>query len=78
MLRKGKPDTLGLLAGAYHAGDPYDDRTIATCKRNGIPIAGVSRKLRNSDFFDFDYIFGMECVKGEKTEGTPSNLWALA
>lgn len=48
------------LSGAYHAGDPYDDRTIAICKKNGVPIDGVSRKLRQSDFFDFDYIFGME------------------
>lgn len=54
----GTIDSCG--TGAYHAGDGYDDRTIAVCKQNKVPIQGISRKLRQSDFVDFDIIFGMD------------------
>lgn len=54
----GMVDSCG--TGAYHAGDEYDDRTIAVCRQNGVPIDGVSRKVRPDDFANFDWIFGME------------------
>jgi low molecular weight phosphotyrosine protein phosphatase len=54
----GRIDSCG--TGAYHAGDGYDDRTIAVCKQNKVPINGVSRKVRGSDFDEFNVIFGMD------------------
>lgn len=46
--------------GAYHAGDSPDDRTVAVCRQNGIPITGSARKVRLDDFDKFDWIFGMD------------------
>lgn len=51
------------VSGAYHEGDSPDDRTIAICRRNGVPISGSARKVRMEDFSKFDYIFGMEWVQ---------------
>lgn len=48
------------MAGAYHAGDPPDDRTVAVCRQNGIPITGSARRVRPDDFDKFDWIFGMD------------------
>ncbi|KAH6656109.1 phosphotyrosine protein phosphatase I superfamily [Truncatella angustata] len=47
--------------GAYHAGDDPDDRTMATLEKNGITdYVHAARKVRPSDFDDFDYIFAMD------------------
>lgn len=47
--------------GAYHVGSPPDPRTTAVLKKNGItPYTHAARKLRASDFDDFDWIFAMD------------------
>jgi low molecular weight phosphotyrosine protein phosphatase len=62
--RNGLSSKFGVIdssgTGAYHAGDGYDDRTIAVCRANRVPIDGVSRKVRPDDYAKFDWIFGME------------------
>ncbi|KAI8873552.1 phosphotyrosine protein phosphatases I [Ramicandelaber brevisporus] len=39
-----------------HDDETSDSRTIATCKKNGVPITSISRKITKEDFYDFDYI----------------------
>lgn len=47
--------------GAYHAGDDPDDRTMSTLEKYGInDYVHAARKVRLSDFDDFDYIFAMD------------------
>lgn len=53
-----KIDSCG--TGAYHQGDDPDERTVAVCRQNGVPITGSARKVKLSDFSNFDYIFGMD------------------
>lgn len=40
-----------------------DSRTISTCKQHGIPCPSIARKVRDSDFTDFDYILAMDQSK---------------
>ncbi|KAI0134002.1 phosphotyrosine protein phosphatase I superfamily [Xylariales sp. AK1849] len=55
----GTIDSCG--TGAYHAGDDPDDRTVATLESHGITdYTHAARKVRSSDFEDFDYIFAMD------------------
>ncbi|KAK8037839.1 phosphotyrosine protein phosphatase [Apiospora marii] len=47
--------------GAYHAGDDPDDRTMSTLAQHGITdYTHAARKVRASDFDEFDYIFAMD------------------
>lgn len=47
--------------GAYHAGDDPDDRTMSTLAKHGITdYTHAARKVRASDFDEFDYIFAMD------------------
>ncbi|KAK7947146.1 low molecular weight phosphotyrosine protein phosphatase [Apiospora aurea] len=55
----GTVDSCG--TGAYHAGDDPDDRTMATLAQHGITdYVHAARKVRPSDFGEFDYIFAMD------------------
>ncbi|KAI0390258.1 phosphotyrosine protein phosphatase I superfamily [Xylariaceae sp. FL0594] len=55
----GTVDSCG--TGGYHIGDEPDSRTLATLRANGITnYRHEARKLCNSDFSDFDYIFAMD------------------
>lgn len=52
-------DSAGTIG--YHAGSPPDPRAIKTSRRNGVNISAQrSRKVRDSDFADFDYILAMD------------------
>jgi len=42
------------------AGTPADSRMVAAAKKRGVEINHKSRKTRQSDFADFDYIIGMD------------------
>ena len=42
------------------SGCPADSRMVAAAKNRGIIINHKSRKVRQSDFADFDYIIGMD------------------
>ncbi|KAF3058274.1 Low molecular weight phosphotyrosine protein phosphatase [Daldinia childiae] len=47
--------------GGYHTGDEPDSRTMSTLESHGITnYTHAARKLRDSDFREFDYIFAMD------------------
>lgn len=55
----GTIDSAG--TGAYHALDPPDSRTLAVLAKHGVDdYEHAARKVRTSDFSDFDYIFAMD------------------
>lgn len=47
--------------GGWHSGEMPDKRSIEIAKKNGIDITNQrARKVRSTDFEDFDYIFAMD------------------
>ncbi|KAH9907045.1 protein-tyrosine phosphatase [Xylariomycetidae sp. FL2044] len=57
--RIAKIDSCG--TGGYHTGDEPDDRTLSTLESHGITdYTHAARKLRDSDFREFDYILTMD------------------
>ncbi|PWN52759.1 putative LTP1-protein-tyrosine-phosphatase [Violaceomyces palustris] len=56
--RFGKIDSCG--TGNYHEGEEPDERSVALCRRKGIPIDSLARGVVPQDFRDFDYILGMD------------------
>lgn len=44
----------------YHDGEGPDSRSVATARRRGIEVSGVSRKLRGEDLHRFDYVIAMD------------------
>ncbi|MBY5799362.1 low molecular weight phosphotyrosine protein phosphatase [Rhizobium leguminosarum bv. viciae] len=47
--------------GGWHEGEPPDRRSIATATSHGIDISGQrARRIRSSDFRDFDLILAMD------------------
>ncbi|KAK2868004.1 hypothetical protein FQN49_003249 [Arthroderma sp. PD_2] len=46
---------------AAHLGDPPDPRTMSTLKKHGITgFSHAARRVKSSDFIDFDYIIAMD------------------
>ncbi|KAL8774588.1 MAG: hypothetical protein Q9209_000961 [Squamulea sp. 1 TL-2023] len=57
--RVGKIDSAG--TGAYHEGCPPDPRTMSVLEENGENgYDHLARKVRTSDFKDFDYVLAMD------------------
>ncbi|KAL8685886.1 MAG: hypothetical protein Q9218_007486 [Villophora microphyllina] len=57
--RVGKVDSAG--TGAYHEGCPPDPRTMSVLEENGdIDYNHEARKVRSSDFKDFDFVLAMD------------------
>ena len=46
--------------GGWHVGEPADGRMREAAERRGITITSVARKVRASDFDQFDHIFAMD------------------
>ncbi len=46
--------------GAWHVGNPPDERATATARDRGIALEGAARVLRCEDFDDFDLILAMD------------------
>lgn len=47
--------------GDWHAGDPPDYRSVATCAAHGVDISALrARQLLAKDFARFDHMFGMD------------------
>lgn len=46
--------------GGYHEGEPADSRSIAVGERHGVAVPSISRKVRDSDFEEFDLIVAMD------------------
>jgi protein-tyrosine phosphatase len=46
--------------GGWHVGDPPDARASATARARGIVLEGSARRVRASDFEDFDLLLAMD------------------
>jgi protein-tyrosine phosphatase len=46
--------------GAWHAGSPPDARAAAAAGARGVALGGLARKVRPSDFEEFDLILAMD------------------
>ncbi|KAM0754944.1 LMWPc-domain-containing protein [Meredithblackwellia eburnea MCA 4105] len=46
--------------GGYHIGEEPDDRSVAICRKHGVPINSTCRQLETVDFHEFDVIVGMD------------------
>lgn len=50
----------GAGIGDWHAGEPPDRRSAAEARRRGVPLRGVARQVRATDFDEFDLLVGMD------------------
>jgi protein-tyrosine phosphatase len=46
--------------GGWHVGDPPDARATEAARRRGIALEGAARRVRASDFEEFDLILAMD------------------
>jgi len=46
--------------GGWHEGEPADPRSCAVAKKYGIGLPSRARKVRRSDFTEFDYLIAMD------------------
>jgi len=44
----------------YHVGEEPDERTVAVCKSNGVPINHTAQQIGSADFNKFDYILASD------------------
>ncbi len=61
--REGLEDRITLDSagtGGWHVGDPPDARATATARARGIALEGAARRVRASDFDDFDLLLAMD------------------
>ncbi len=59
----GLGDRIGLDSagtGAWHAGEPPDPRSVAAAARRGVRLDGQARKVRRSDFEQFDLLLALD------------------
>jgi len=45
---------------SYHVGERPDERTIAVCKKNDVPIDSFARQISTSDFIQFTHILAAD------------------
>ena len=65
-------DSAGLID--YHEGEPADARMRAHAARRGYHITHISRPVRYDDFFDFDWIVGMDDRNISKLKSLASGI----
>lgn len=46
--------------GAYHTGEPPDERSIAVAAAHGVRLTGVARQVTRRDLDDFDVVVAMD------------------
>jgi protein-tyrosine phosphatase len=46
--------------GAWHVGNPPDERATETARARGIALEGAARQVKATDFEDFDLILAMD------------------
>ena len=46
--------------GAWHVGNPPDERATETARARGIVLEGAAREVRQEDFEDFDLVLAMD------------------
>lgn len=56
----GKIEVDSAGTGAWHVGNPPDERATETAARRGITMNGAARQVTVSDFEDFDLIVAMD------------------
>jgi len=44
----------------YHAGESPDERTVAVCRKNDVPIDSFARQVTASDFIQFTHILAAD------------------
>ncbi|KAF9527805.1 phosphotyrosine protein phosphatase I superfamily [Crepidotus variabilis] len=44
----------------YHVGEEPDERTVAVCRKNKVPIDSLARQVATSDFINFTYILASD------------------
>lgn len=60
---EGRIETASAGTSGEHIGDPVDRRSAEVMKKHGISCAGKrSRQLVRSDFYDYDYLVGMDSM----------------
>ena len=50
----------GAGTGAWHIGEPPDERARAAAARRGITLTGVARQITPDDFYEFDLILPVD------------------
>ncbi|KAF8528004.1 putative LTP1-protein-tyrosine-phosphatase [Hysterangium stoloniferum] len=55
-----KVDSAG--TAAYHVGEDPDERSVATCKKYGVPISHEARKVSPDDFRNFTHILASDTM----------------
>ncbi|KAI0076236.1 phosphotyrosine protein phosphatase [Panus rudis PR-1116 ss-1] len=53
-----KVDSAG--TAGYHVGEEPDDRTVATCRKHGVPIKHEARQVQAEDFRTFTHILASD------------------
>jgi protein-tyrosine phosphatase len=46
--------------GAWHVGEPADDRSRAAARRRGFELTSLARQVTRADFARFDYLVAMD------------------
>jgi len=46
--------------GAWHVGEPPDERSLAVARKNGVRLDGRARKVAEEDFSEFDLLVAMD------------------
>jgi protein-tyrosine phosphatase len=46
--------------GAWHVGEPADERARAAAERRGLELTSVARRVTRADFDRFDYLIAMD------------------
>ena len=46
--------------GAWHVGNPPDERATLAARRRGVTLAGAARQVRATDFRDFDLLIALD------------------
>lgn len=65
-------DSAGLID--YHRGEPADSRMRAHAARRGYHITHLSRPVRTDDFYEFDWILGMDDSNIDKLKDRAPDL----
>jgi len=56
--------------GAWHVGEPPDDRSADVARRHGVTLDGqLARRVRSSDFIEFDHLVAMDLENLRALEG---------
>ncbi|CAN3375367.1 hypothetical protein DIURU_002434 [Diutina rugosa] len=59
---------------AYHVGESPDHRSVATCRKHGVPVNHSAQQITSADFADFEYVIAMdESNKADLLHRRPRN-----